>query len=88
MASKIGATACLAFHPLKVSLAAGYADNTVAVYVSSSDSKQQPAPQLQQQSHQTHQLQQQQHQSQQLLSQQSQQLLHHQQQQQHQLRNS
>lgn len=33
MGHKVGYTSCLSFHPHKVSLAAGFVDNTVAVYV-------------------------------------------------------
>lgn len=33
MGPKVANSTCLSFHPLKVSLAAGFLDNTVAVYV-------------------------------------------------------
>lgn len=33
MGPKIGQTSCLSFHPHKVSIAAGFMDNTVSVYV-------------------------------------------------------
>ena len=32
MGPRIGQTSCLSFHPHKVSLAAGFVDNTVCVY--------------------------------------------------------
>lgn len=39
MGPKFGHASCLYFHPIKLSIAAGFVDNSVSVYVTASDAK-------------------------------------------------